>query len=106
METSWAVGFNALGLAEEEESLLPSGSSENIYVEVSPLYAFESSEAVICCFKKLKSRCVAMQCIPIACRRHEVIFSSTRNCTECPECCVSVQVRNHVLTRWRENVGR
>ena len=34
METAWAVGFNALSLTEEEEDLLPSGSQENIYVEV------------------------------------------------------------------------
>ncbi|BDA49228.1 Lysine-specific histone demethylase 1 homolog 1 [Coccomyxa sp. Obi] len=48
LETAWAVGFNALSLTEEEEDLLPSGSQENVYVEV----------------------------------------------------------RNHILTRWRENVSR
>ena len=33
-ETAWAVGFNAQGLSEEEENLLPPGADEAAYVQV------------------------------------------------------------------------
>ena len=34
LETAWAVGFMP-GLTEEEEGLLPPGSDERLYIEVS-----------------------------------------------------------------------
>ena len=33
-ETAWALGFNAQGLSEEEEDLLPPGADEASYVQV------------------------------------------------------------------------
>lgn len=39
LETAWAVGFMP-GLSEEEEGLLPQGSDEKLYTEVSSPLSF------------------------------------------------------------------
>lgn len=43
LETAWAVGFMP-GLTEEEEGLLPQGSDERLYIEVSSHCMFNMQE--------------------------------------------------------------
>ena len=104
-ETAWAVMVNAgSSITDEEEDLLPEGASEKIYVQVRH---WAGATRPMCSCKHAWPRLDTCQVYTDAC----FILALCSSWQGCPTPWGSLlttatgpQVRNMVLTRWRQDV--